>query len=206
MIIQPLTRLRPRRNRMAPAHRSLIAFFTALLALVIIASPGLAARKFAKFDIVLNRASGGINVAGLQTKNYLQELADTRFVYLDLKVLVDGTDEDAILQSTEESDRRTEVDCQQGRFGPLPMVPGMEYYLSTSYEGKRIEATFFPGTRAEHTFNDVACTYDNRIKKRAAVFHLRGFFAVVSNTYEEGVSFQLRPISPTPEEVEEALK
>lgn len=207
MIMHLLTRYRPRRNsKAAPAPRTLIPLFTALLAVVIIASPVFAARKFAKFDIVLNKASGAINVEGLQTKNYLQELADTRFVYLDLKVLVDGTDEDAILQSTEEADRRTDVDCQQGRFGPLPMVPGMEYYLTTSYEGKRIEATFFPGTRAEHTFNDVACTYDNRIKKRAAVFHLRGFFAVVSNTYEEGVSFQLRPIAPTPEEVEEALK
>ena len=165
-----------------------------------------AARDFAKFDIVLNKASGAINVEGLKTTNYLQELADTRFVYLDLKVLVDGTDEDAVLQSTEEADRRTEVDCQQGRFGPLPMVPGMEYFLSTSYEGKRIDVTFYPGTRSEHTFNDVACTYDNRIKNRAAVFHLRGFFAVVSNTFEEGVSFQLRPISPTPEEVATVLK
>ena len=162
-------------------------------------------RNFSKFDIVLNKSSGAVNVEGLKTKNYLQELANTRFVYLDLKVLLDGTDEDAVLQSTEEADRRTPVDCQQGRFGPLPMVEGMEYYLATSYEGKRITATFYPGTRAQHTFNDVACTFDIRIKKRA-VFHLRGFFAVVSNTYEDSVSFQLRPIAPTGKEVEDVLK
>lgn len=177
--------------------------FTLLLALGL--SPAKADRKFSKFDIVLNKSSGAVNVEGLKTKNYLQELASTRFVYLDLKVLVDGTDEDAILQSTEEADRRSEVDCQEGRFGPLPMVSGMEYFLSTSYEGKRIDVTFYPGTRSEHTFNDVACTFDIRVKKRA-VFHLRGFFAVVSNTFEEGVSFQLRPIAPTPDEIEEALK
>ena len=186
---------------------NLAAICLALATLLGTASPALAAdRKFAKFDIVLNKASGAINVEGLKTKNYLQELADTRFVYLDLKVLVDGTDVDAVLQSTEEADRRTDVDCQQGRFGPLPMVPGMEYFLTTSYEGKRIDVTFYPGSRAEHTFNDVACTYDNRIKQRAAVFHLRGFFAVVSNTFEEGVAFQLRPISPTPSEVATALE
>lgn len=177
--------------------------FTLMLALGL--SPAKADRNFSKFDIVLNKSSGAVNVEGLKTKNYLQELASTRFVYLDLKVLVDGTDEDAILQSTEEADRRTEVDCQEGRFGPLPMVPGMEYFLSTSYEGKRIDVTFYPGTRSEHTFNDVACTFDIRVKKRA-VFHLRGFFAVVSNTFEEGVSFQLRPVAPTPGEIEEALK
>lgn len=181
------------------------------LALTLCASLGLfitpakADRKFAKFDIVLNKSSGAVNVEGLKTKNYLQELANTRFVYLDLKVLLDGTDEDAVLQSTEESDRRTEIDCQAGRFGPLPMVDGMEYFLTTSYEGKKIDVTFYPGNRATYTFNDVACTYDIRIKKRA-VFHLRGFFAVVSNTFEEGVSFQLRPIAPTPKEVGEILK
>lgn len=192
-------------SRLMATHPLIMAII-AIVAVSVVATTVQAARNFAKFDIVLNKASGAINVEGLKTKNYLQELADTRFVYLDLKVLVDGTDEDAVLQSTEEADRRTEVDCQQGRFGPLPMVPGMEYFLSTSYEGKRIDVTFYPGTRSEHTFNDVACTYDNRIKKRAAVFHLRGFFAVVSNTFEEGVSFQLRPIAPTPEEVEAALK
>ncbi len=178
---------------------------TAALVMVLFQSPASAERKFGKFDIVLNKSSGAVNVEGLKTKNYIQELAKTRFVYLDLKVLLDGTDEDAVLQSTEESDRRTSVDCQNGRFGPLPMVDGMEYFLSTSYEGKRVDATFYPGTRARNTFNDVACTFDIRIKKRA-VFHLRGFFAVVSNTFEEGVSFQLRPISPTAKEIDQVLK
>ena len=172
-----------------------------------LASAGKAAdieRKFAKFDIVLNKSSGAVTVEGLKTKNYLQELAGTRFVYLDLKVLLDGTDKDAILQSTEESDRRNDVDCQQGRNGPLPMVEGMEYFLSTSYEGKRIDVTFFPGTRAKFIYNDVACTFDIRVKKQA-VFHLRGFYAVLSNTFEEGVSFQLRPVEPTPTEVNKIL-
>lgn len=186
----------------------LITKFTLALTLCaglgLMITPAKADRKFSKFDIVLNKSSGAVNVEGLKSKNYLQELANTRFVYLDLKVLLDGTDEDAVLQSTEESDRRTDVDCQSGRFGPLPMVDGMEYYLTTSYEGKKIDVTFYPGNRATYTFNDVACTYDIRIKKRA-VFHLRGFFAVVSNTFEEGVSFQLRPIAPTPKEVGETL-
>ncbi len=180
-----------------------LALLTPVLMLTNIPS-ALAERGFKKFEIVLNRSSGPV-VAGLETKNYLQELANTKFVYLDLKVLLDGTDVDAVLQSTEEADRRSDVDCQPGQFGPLPMVSGMEYYLATSYEGKRIEATFYPGSRAVHTFNDVACTYDARAKKRA-VFHLRGFFAVVSNTYEESVSFQLRPITPTTKEAEAALK
>jgi hypothetical protein len=208
-LTKPQTPPRFKLHRISKMKRSIrTILFTActLMASALVVTAVEAARDFAKFDIVLNKASGAINVEGLKTTNYLQELADTRFVYLDLKVLVDGTDEDAVLQSTEEADRRTEVDCQQGRFGPLPMVPGMEYFLSTSYEGKRIDVTFYPGTRSEHTFNDVACTYDNRVKNRAAVFHLRGFFAVVSNTFEEGISFQLRPIAPTPEEVEAALK
>ena len=161
-------------------------------------------RKFSKFDIVLNKSSGAVTVEGLKTKNYLQELAGTRFVYLDLKVLLDGTDKDAVLQSTEESDRRNDVDCQQGRSGPLPMAEDMEYFLATSYEGKRIEASFFPGTRSAYIYNDVACTFDIRVKK-LAVFHLRGFFAVLSNTYEQGVSFQLRPVAPTPSEVAKIL-
>ena len=185
--------------------KSLTTSLIASIMLTLTQAPAMADRKFSKFDIVLNKSSGAVNVEGLKTKNYLQELANTRFVYLDLKVLLDGTDEDAVLQSTEEDDRRTPVDCQQGRFGPLPMVDGMEYFLATSYEGKRITATFYPGTRAQHTFNDVACTFDIRIKKRA-VFHLRGFFAVVSNTFEDSVSFQLRPIAPTGKEVEDVLK
>ena len=178
----------------------------ALTSLSLLVSPSAKAeRKFSKFDIVLNKSSGAVNVEGLKTKNYLQELASTRFVYLDLKVLLDGTDKDAVLQSTEESDRRTEVDCQQGRSGPLPMVDGMEYFLKTSYEGKNINVTFYPGSRANFIYNDVACTFDIRLKKRA-VFHLRGFFAVLSNTYEDGVAFQLRPINPTPSEVQRILK
>ena len=178
----------------------------ALTSLSLLVSPSAKAeRKFSKFDIVLNKSSGAVNVEGLKTKNYLQELASTRFVYLDLKVLLDGTDKDAVLQSTEESDRRTEVDCQQGRSGPLPMVDGMEYFLKTSYEGKNINVTFYPGSRANFIYNDVACTFDIRLKKRA-VFHLRGFFAVLSNTYEDGVAFQLRPINPTPSEVQKILK
>ena len=177
-----------------------------LTSLSLLVSPSAKAeRKFSKFDIVLNKSSGAVNVEGLKTKNYLQELASTRFVYLDLKVLLDGTDKDAVLQSTEESDRRTEVDCQQGRSGPLPMVDGMEYFLKTSYEGKNINVTFYPGSRANFIYNDVACTFDIRLKKRA-VFHLRGFFAVLSNTYEEGVAFQLRPVNPTPSEVAKILK
>jgi len=162
-------------------------------------------RPFAKFDIVLNKSSGKVNVEGLKTKNYLRELANTRFVYLDLKVLLDGTDKDAVLQSTEELDRRNDVDCEQGRNGPLPMVEGSEYYLQTVYEGKRIQASFYPGTRSKFIYNDVACTFDTRVKK-LAVFHLRGFFMVLSNTYEQGISFQLRPINPTPSEVAKVLK
>lgn len=185
--------------------KTLVTSLTAGLLLILAQSPAFADRNFSKFDIVLNKSSGAVNVEGLKTKNYLQELAKTRFVYLDLKVLLDGTDEDAVLQSTEEADRRTPVDCQKGRFGPLPMVEGMEYFLATSYEGKRVTATFYPGTRAQHTFNDVACTFDIRIKKRA-VFHLRGFFAVVSNTYEDSVSFQLRPVAPTGKEIAKVLK
>jgi len=172
--------------------------------LLLTSNPAKADRNFSKFDIVLNKSSGAVNVAGLKTKNYLQELAKSTFVYLDLKVLLDGSDEDAVLQSTEEADRRTSIDCQPGRYGPLPMVDGMEYYLPTSYEGKKISATFYPGTRSQYTFNDVACTFDTRIQKRA-VFHLRGFFAVVSNTYADGVSFQLRPIAPTPDEIGKVL-
>ena len=189
--------------------KTLIPMFLTGLMLTVIALPistsAKAERKFAKFDIVLNKSSGAVNVEGLKTKNYLQELANTRFVYLDLKVLLDGTDKDAVLQSTEESDRRNEVDCQQGRSGPLPMVDGMEYFLTTSYQGKRINVTFYPGSRAAFIYNDVACTFDIRLKKRA-VFHLRGFFAVLSNTYEEGVAFQLRPVNPTPSEVAKILK
>ena len=185
--------------------KTLVTSLTAGLLLILAQSSAFADQNFSKFDIVLNKSSGAVNVEGLKTKNYLQELAKTRFVYLDLKVLLDGTDEDAVLQSTEEADRRTPVDCQKGRFGPLPMVEGMEYFLATSYEGKRVTATFYPGTRAQHTFNDVACTFDIRIKKRA-VFHLRGFFAVVSNTYEDSVSFQLRPVAPTGKEIAKVLK
>lgn len=188
-----------------PPHWPLAILFIALfMGNAIISTPAKADRNFSKFDIVLNKSSGAVNVEGLKSKNYLQELAKTRFVYLDLKVLLDGTDADAVLQSTEEADRRTDIDCQSGRFGPLPMVDGMEYYLTTSYEGKKISASFYPGNRSKHTFNDVSCTYDVRIKKRA-VFHLRGFFAVVSNTYEEGVEFQLRPIEPTANEVGKVL-
>ena len=192
-------------NHKAKILATLIICLT-LTSLSLLVSPSAKAeRKFSKFDIVLNKSSGAVNVEGLKTKNYLQELASTRFVYLDLKVLLDGTDKDAVLQSTEESDRRTEVDCQQGRSGPLPMVDGMEYFLKTSYEGKNINVTFYPGSRANFIYNDVACTFDIRLKKRA-VFHLRGFFAVLSNTYEDGVAFQLRPINPTPSEVQRILK
>lgn len=187
------------------AVKTLAFLLMSMTIMLYFAPPASAERKFKKYDIVLNRSSGAVNVEGLKTKNYLQELAGARFVYLDLKILLDGTDEDAVLQSTEEADRRSDVDCQKGRFGPLPMVDGMEYFIKTAYEGKRIEATFYPGNRATHTFNDVACTFDVRIKKRA-VFHLRGFFAVVSNTYEESVSFQLRPIAPTAKEIEQVLK
>lgn len=192
-------------NRSNPILSKLTLAISTLLFITLTLNSAHADRRFSKFDIVLNKSSGAVNVEGLKTKNYIQELANTRFVYLDIKVLLDGTDEDAVLQSTEESDRRNSIDCQKGRFGPLPMVEGMEYFLSTSYEGKRVDATFYPGTRAQHTFNDVACTFDIRIKKRA-VFHLRGFFAVVSNTFEEGVAFQLRPVSPTAKEIDQVLK
>ncbi len=62
-------------TRYAAAHSmlkgiclSVLALSVTIIAVSVVATTVQAARKFAKFDIVLNKASGAINVEGLKPK------------------------------------------------------------------------------------------------------------------------------------------
>ncbi len=135
----------------------------------------------------------------------LAAIKNKRFVFLDLKVYLDGNEKGAVLSSTEEANRRYDIDCRPGSYGQLTMAQGIEYYVQVPYQGKMLKLSIYPGSRIKHTFNDVSCTYDPK-HPNFAVFRIRGFYAVVTNEFPDGTLIQLRPVVPTEKEAAKVMR
>ena len=191
-------------NKFATVTGVLLSGF-ALLALSGGIAPAFAQRSFAPIATTLDKTTGPAARASLKNLGALANIQSRRFVHLDLKILLDGKDKDAVLSSTEEAVRRYDVDCRPGTFGRLTMAEGVEYYVQVPHKGKLLKLSIYPGSRVKHTFNDVSCAYDPA-HKDAAVFHIRGFYAVVVNRFPDGTVVQLRPVVPSTAEAAKVLQ
>jgi hypothetical protein len=125
----------------------------------------------------------------------IRAMAKKKQVYIDLKVRLDGKSKYAVMSSEEQDERRYNVDCRAGAFGRLPMGDGVEYYVRTAdTAGKRIDLSFFPGSRTVHPDNDVSCVADPKSQK-TAILRIRGIYKILTNDYGDRLIVELRPLT-----------
>lgn len=166
------------------------------------AKPVSAADYFTKFSGNIDRTSGPKTrkFIGKSAEDF-EKLSKVPATCLDIKISLDANSKYKVLTSSEDIDKRFNVDCRPGTYGRLPMGEGVEYYVRSEGEkGKKIELSVYPGTRTTHIYNDIACTYDPN-EKDVAILRIRGFYAVLTNTYPEVTVVQLRPVVPARDEV-----
>jgi len=131
--------------------------------------------------------------ASSATIKALEGLKNRALVCLDLQVTADGSQRGAILTASEGDVRRYPVDCRKGQLGSFPMAEGVEYYLPVVGKiGKtEVDIEVYPGMRTTHPFNDVRCVAAS--DGDAAVFHISGFYTVMSHDFGERRVFEFRP-------------
>ena len=175
----------------------------ALLAFILLISPlastvALAQESFRSLSLEFDRTEGptarlGTNEASERAQ--IMAIANESFVCLDPRIKLDGNTEYDVLQSAEDLDRRFNVDCRPGVYGRLPMGDAIEYYIKSRDDAEpRFDLMVYPGSRGKFAYNDVACAWQKG--SEAAEFRLRGFFAVLTNEYQEAKVVELRPLMP----------
>lgn len=134
-----------------------------------------------------NRATdeGRAALAGLSTFD---------LVCLNVDVVMDGSQRNAALASTENDTQRYPVACRADRMGAFPMGPGVEYYLPQlgKQNNQSLSLLVYPGSRGEQPFNTVDCVADPN-NGRVARFRIRGFFTVDSKNLGSERLLELRP-------------
>ena len=150
-----------------------------------------------------------------ETAGEIEKLERTPLICLNLRIRLDGSDQNTLRSSFQEQDAnpvvRRSVECGPALTGSLQMGPGVEYYVVTQgVAGNRIDLSIYPGSRTEHISNDVACAFDGADSK-SAWFNTRGLYQPVTNRYADVgadgkpngraiVAIQLRPVTGTRED------
>ena len=186
---------------------AIMAVRAGLLAAGLVLSPVFAGQALAENDfrpipLQIDRTVGSASKTSTieLNKGKLEILAKEPFVCIDLGIRLDGKSDYHVLTSTEDADRRFNVDCRPGIYGRLPMGHGVEYYVrSESPAESKIELAIYPGERTTHIYNDVACTFDKT--ENVSTFHIKGYFAVLTTDFPDVTVAQLRPALPSREEV-----
>jgi hypothetical protein len=123
----------------------------------------------------------------------LKKLGTQKIVYIDIKLLLDNNSRNAVLSSEEQDPSRTNVECQAGAYGPLPMYEGLEYYFqSDNAAGNRVAVSLYPGSRTANPDNDVSCVSDGG---NPAVVRFRGIYKVSANAEGNNLRLDLRPLT-----------
>jgi len=123
-----------------------------------------------------------------------QQLLGKRYVNLDLEVLIDGSNEDAVQTSIEPADRRYPAKCGPGIFGSQIMTPDIEYFFTSADEaGKQVRVSIYPGSRTTFPFNKVTCLPGPRAN--TAIFKVQGYYLVDKDDLGTEFELQLRALA-----------
>jgi hypothetical protein len=170
------------------------AFAKALAAAGALALAVVASAPAQAFDIVRFTVDkrGAAEKAGSIASD-LQKLGGQKIVYIDIKLLLDAGSRNALLSSEEQDPSRTNVECQAGAYGPLPMYEGLEYFFqSSTAAGSRVAVSLYPGSRTANPDNDVSCISDGG---NPAVVRIRGIYRVSANPEGSNLRLDLRPLT-----------
>ncbi len=167
----------------------------AAAALVAMTHAGMAARSFENAAVKLDKTRDGQSQRSLTTASEAaQQLLGKRFVNLDLEILIDGSDTDAVQTSIEASDRRYPAKCSPGVYGSQIMTTDIEYFFtSTDPGGKQLRVSVYPGARTEFPFNKVTCLPGPRAD--TAIFKVQGYYLVDQDDLGNEIELELRAIA-----------
>jgi hypothetical protein len=162
---------------------------------VALAAPGLdAAPRFDNASVKLDKTREGEARSLTPAGEVAQQLLNKRYVNLDLEVLIDGTNDDAVQTSIEPADRRYPAKCGPGVFGSLIMTPDIEYFFTSRDEaGKQVRISIYPGARTAFPFNKVTCLPGPR--PGTAIFKAQGYYLVDKDDLGTEIELQLRALA-----------
>jgi hypothetical protein len=153
-----------------------------------------AAPRFDNAGVKLDKTKDGAARSLTAASEVAQQILDKRYVNLDLEVLIDGSDEDAVQTSIEPADRRYPAKCAPGVLGSLTMTPDIEYFLTSQDEtGKQVRISIFPGARTAFPFNKVICLPGPR--PGTAIFKVQGYYLVDKDDLGTEIEVQLRALA-----------
>lgn len=184
----------------------MIMWLTRLAPLASIASLGIAlaaadasaAQRFDGATVKLDKTKEGEARGLTSASEAAQQLLNKRYVNLDLEVLIDGTNEDAVQTSIEPSDRRYPAKCGPGVLGSLIMTPDIEYFFTSRDDaGKQVRVSIYPGARTAFPFNKVTCLPGPR--PGTAIFKAQGYYLVDKDDLGTEIELQLRALPAPPE-------
>jgi hypothetical protein len=149
--------------------------------------------KTVKVEIDGRKAKNRAGEAALESIASMQSFD---LVCLDIQIVMDGSQPNAALASTESDTQRYPVACRPGRMGEFPMGSGVEYLLPNvgTVDKQSLSVLLFPGSRTEYRFNAVDCISDPQ-HAGAAVFRIRGFFTVDNKNLGDNRQIELRAAS-----------
>ena len=154
--------------------------------------------RIKEVTLVVDKTAGAAKLLPERDRKRLVTLFDDPVIYLNLKVILDGSDETAVTTQLEESTVPEPAPCGQNNYGRMIMSPGLQYIVDSAYDYKgqtvNLSALIFPGERTAFPYNDVSCNYYS--DDQLATFEVTGFFYVHINPVKNGFEVQLRPITP----------
>jgi hypothetical protein len=167
-------------------------------ALLLATPPAGAATRFDNAAVKLDKTREGAARSLTASSELAQQLLGKRYVNLDMEVLIDGSDEDAVQTSIEPADRRYPAKCAPGVLGSQTMTEDIEYFVTSADEtGKQVRISIFPGARTAFPFNKVTCLPGPR--PNTAVFKVQGYYLVDRDDLGTEIELQLRAL-PAPAE------
>ena len=180
---------------MWPTRLACLTGIASIAMLLAVAHAGAAARSFENTAVKLDKTKEGQSGRSLATASEAaQQLLNKRFVNLDLEILIDGSDADAVQTSIEASDRRYPAKCAPGVLGSQIMTADIEYFFtSTDQSGKQVRVSVFPGARTEFPFNKVTCLPGPR--GDTAIFKVQGYYLVDQDDLGNEIELELRAIA-----------
>ncbi|MEM6536477.1 MAG: hypothetical protein AAF668_01970 [Pseudomonadota bacterium] len=157
-------------------------------------------------DLLTDKATSEVTTLDgqVRTLESARELTDGAFVKLDLRIVVNGEQQNAIVKRLDQGFRSEPAGCRPGAFGPMEMGEGLKYAfdLSALSADKKqpiggATGTIYPGARAVHWANEVFCEFDPALGEGAAVIRFNGFFYVIHRNTDAGLNVQMRALELT---------
>lgn len=184
----------------------------AALAAGLLAAPIAEARVFTDVDIVVDLKEQSFD-AFLYTPGSdrleltsPKEVKDGVFTLIDIRLILrDDVIAQELKKTIDEGFEPEVAPCNSAAIGAMAMEDGVRYSFKLGEGDQAVTATLFTGSRSTHWANDFFCQYDEAAGADGAAMRVVGFYYVIHRPLEEGVDIQLRPVVPTPQEVDAYL-